>query len=1204
MAIENLDIQISSSADRASQSIDSMIERLTRLQTMLTDVASRVNNIQWPTNAGAGGGFDGLREAANNANSLGEALDDVVHQAGGLAGAAGQAENLGNSMANAANHSNLLTSALGGVARATYSVGAYFAGQGFSSIRKYASGVSTLFSQLKRVAMYRVIRTVIKEITQGFAEGQKNLYNWSKSVGGTFATNMNTLATASQYLKNSLAAMASPLYTAVAPAIDYIVDKFVDMFNFVNQLFARLSGATTYTVAKKVAATWGDASKNAGATAAAAKRTILSFDEINKLTSASSGGGGSGGSGSSGSGMFETRTIDDSVSTFADSLKEAFQNQDWEALGTLLGEKVNELVEKIDWAGAGTKVGTYINAWFSTKYWTLDTINFTNIGSKIAEFLNNAIAQIDFNIIGRSLVQGAEILGDLIIGFFTDFDWGQAADAFSSFVKGIYDEITKWFNKYANSDEMNWGDIGRIIWEKLSDALANFDLGGIASSMMTALGTALRSAIQLGAGFVAAFWSDVADWWDKNIKADTFTDTVLNILDAIGQGFSNIGQWVYDNIIDPFITALTGNEDWDKDLLEVGATIWNTIKEGISNAVKNVGSWIKEHIFKPFISAWNWLFGKSDENDVSNSVVSNADVDASQAEELRKLGREMGKYIKDGISDKMKNAGNDAWNAVVSGWNGVKDKTLNAELTFTSSDDAWKTFKAGWDTQSHILEFGAAWSSDSPDGELYSTFIQGWNSAARYLRFNPGWTSDTPVADTYNNFVKSWAAYGRWLRFNPGWTSDTPVADMYNNFVKSWNAYAKYLRFNPGWTSATPVRDMYENFVKSWNAVAKWLRFNPGWTSSTPVRDMYENFVKSWNSAAKWLRFNPGWTSTTPVRDMYENFVKSWNSSAKWLKFNPGWTSSTPVADMYNNFVKSWNSSAKWLKFNPGWTSSTPVRDMYENFVKSWNSSAKWLKFNPGWKSDTPAAELYNTVSNVWGQADRVLKFIGNWWDKTPANKLLNGLKDAWNLIKPSKRTLDLYAKAINSADSIWEDFKKAWNNKSRKVTATIEYTTVGGGGSTSGGGAGRTARANGGIITPYWISDFANGGIFNPHGTLFRAGENGPEIVGHIGGRTEVLNRSQLASTMYSSVRAAMAPAFAYEAASDEGMELLGEYMMRAVDAAMAKDRELMRQQNEYLRQINDKEFTAEISTAAINRAQNRTNRRAGTPVSPVAVG
>ena len=42
--------------------------------------------------------------------------------------------------------------------------------------------------------------------------------------------------------------------------------------------------------------------------------------------------------------------------------------------------------------------------------------------------------------------------------------------------------------------------------------------------------------------------------------------------------------------------------------------------------------------------------------------------------------------------------------------------------------------------------------------------------------------------------------------------------------------------------------------------------------------------------------------------------------------------------------------------------------------------------------------------------------------------------------------------------------------------------------------------------------------------GTAFIAGEAGPEVVGHIGGRTEVLNRSQLAATMYAAVSSAMA--------------------------------------------------------------------------------
>ncbi len=53
-------------------------------------------------------------------------------------------------------------------------------------------------------------------------------------------------------------------------------------------------------------------------------------------------------------------------------------------------------------------------------------------------------------------------------------------------------------------------------------------------------------------------------------------------------------------------------------------------------------------------------------------------------------------------------------------------------------------------------------------------------------------------------------------------------------------------------------------------------------------------------------------------------------------------------------------------------------------------------------------------------------------------------------------------------------------------------------------------------------IAQYASGGVPS-HGTLFVAGENGAEAVTNIGGRTEVLNQSQMASVMYSSVFSAM---------------------------------------------------------------------------------
>ena len=53
-------------------------------------------------------------------------------------------------------------------------------------------------------------------------------------------------------------------------------------------------------------------------------------------------------------------------------------------------------------------------------------------------------------------------------------------------------------------------------------------------------------------------------------------------------------------------------------------------------------------------------------------------------------------------------------------------------------------------------------------------------------------------------------------------------------------------------------------------------------------------------------------------------------------------------------------------------------------------------------------------------------------------------------------------------------------------------------------------------------IKQYANGGMPS-HGSMFIAGERGAEIVGNINGRTEVLNQSQIASTIYNAMISAM---------------------------------------------------------------------------------
>ena len=80
-------------------------------------------------------------------------------------------------------------------------------------------------------------------------------------------------------------------------------------------------------------------------------------------------------------------------------------------------------------------------------------------------------------------------------------------------------------------------------------------------------------------------------------------------------------------------------------------------------------------------------------------------------------------------------------------------------------------------------------------------------------------------------------------------------------------------------------------------------------------------------------------------------------------------------------------------------------------------------------------------------------------------------------------------------------------------------------------------------------IQQYAGGGPVNVnYGTAFVAGEAGPEVVGHIGGRTEVLNESQLASVMYDSVVAGMTAVMRQYGGSNVSVQIDGKEVFNAV--------------------------------------------------------
>lgn len=190
-----------------------------------------------------------------------------------------------------------------------------------NAMTKATAKVGEFFTMLKKRALYLAINGIISAITTGFKEGTANVYQYSKALGGTLASSLDSIATSFLYFKNSIGAAVAPLINMLAPAIDYIIDKCVDLLNALNQVFAKLSGASTWTKAVKYPTEYAEAAESATAANKELKKSILGIDEINPLTDNSSSGGGGAGSGMDYSQMFEEVELGEINNPFKDFFK-------------------------------------------------------------------------------------------------------------------------------------------------------------------------------------------------------------------------------------------------------------------------------------------------------------------------------------------------------------------------------------------------------------------------------------------------------------------------------------------------------------------------------------------------------------------------------------------------------------------------------------------------------------------------------------------------------------------------------------------------------------------------------------------------------------------------------------------------------------------------------------------------------------------
>ena len=539
-------------------------------------------------------------------------------------------------------------------------------------------GVLGFVGGIARIAKYRFIRALIKDLVQSF----KDLYGYSDKFGTGFADAMDKITTSTTYFRNSLAAMTAPLLEILAPALDFVIDKIVWLMNQINQLFAALSGASTYTAARKVERAWSSTFNSTTNSARQAqkelKRTILGFDEINKLNDTTNSGS-SGGSGSSPytNGyelMFEQLPIDSGFLGFSNAIETALSNSMSRIEMIISGASLG-LGAILAFSGVNIPLGIALMVAGAAGLTTLIALNWEDLSGSTLGIISTieaavsaamlalgailAFSSVDIPLGIALMAAGAATLVAAIAT-----NWDSLSTDVTNIIKLIegiaggalltIGAILAFSSvdiplgialmaagaaSLAAAVSLDWGWLQTKISEHLGAIL-------LIGTLMTVIGAILLFSMAnpgiglalLIAGLATTVTAVVMNW-------DSIVETIKGVCNTIKEAvstwwnntvewFKNIGETIWTTIKDGVTGAVEGVAEWVETTFNnikqavsdwwdgvvewfsnLGGKIWETVRDGIGGAVKGIGSWIKEHVFKPFQNMWNWLFGKPAEDE-------------------------------------------------------------------------------------------------------------------------------------------------------------------------------------------------------------------------------------------------------------------------------------------------------------------------------------------------------------------------------------------------------------------------------------------------------------------------------------------------------------------------------------------------------------------------------------------------------------
>ena len=234
-----------------------------------------------------------------------ESISGVAEATGQITESADSATNLAGAMQSVSDASNSAESGVTGAVQVVDEVPSAAKSASFSlddlqkKLKKLTRssadtrrGFLGLFSSFMRIAKFRLFRTIIREISEGFATGLKNVKAYSRYVGTSYYPATVKANQALLQMKNALGAASAPFLESLVPLLQTVTNWVITASNYFNQFVALLTGKTSWTRAiVPTAESLEETERRARGASNELKELLADWDELNIIQSESGGGG-------------------------------------------------------------------------------------------------------------------------------------------------------------------------------------------------------------------------------------------------------------------------------------------------------------------------------------------------------------------------------------------------------------------------------------------------------------------------------------------------------------------------------------------------------------------------------------------------------------------------------------------------------------------------------------------------------------------------------------------------------------------------------------------------------------------------------------------------------------------------------------------------------------------------------------------------